>query len=116
LLVRATFGTSPELADVRETAAAFEAIRIEELLDIVPSILDHDVIDFLSGWDLPSSVIVGSRDPLTPPRESRLLAERLSDATLEIVPGAGHQLMLERPDEVNSMLRHLVARAGVIRR
>lgn len=116
LLVRATFGTSPDLADVRETAAAFEAIRIEELLDIVPSILDHDVIEFLSGWDLPSSVIVGSRDPLTPPRESRLLAERLSDATLEIVPGAGHQLMLERPDEVNSMLRHLVARAGVIRR
>lgn len=113
ILVRATFGADPDLDDVRETVDAFESIRIDELLDIFPSLLDHDVVDFLADWQLPAAVIVGSRDPLTPPREAELLAERLRDATLEIVPGAGHQLMLERPHAVNDMLRTLVARAAV---
>ena len=57
-----------------------------------------------------------TRNPLTPVRESRRLAAALSDSTLEIVPGAGHQLMLERPDEVNEMLRGLLARAAIERR
>jgi pimeloyl-ACP methyl ester carboxylesterase len=113
ILVRSTFGKRPDLRDVRETVAAFELLEIDQFLDAAPSILDHDVLDALAGCDLPSAIIVGSRDPLTPVRESRRLASVLRDATITVVPDAGHQLMLERPDEVNEMLRALLARAAV---
>lgn len=115
ILVRSTFGRAPDSSDVREIVAAFESMGIEELLSIAPSLIDHDVLEELGSVSIPAAVIVGSRDALTPPAESRLLASRLQDATLEIVPDAGHQLMLERPDEVNEMLRALLARASVSR-
>ena len=113
ILVRSTFGKRPDVRDVRETADAFESIEIDQFLDAAPSILDHDVLDALGRCDLPASIIVGSRDPLTPVRESRRLAKALPDAAMTVVADAGHQLMLERPDEVNEMLRALLARAAV---
>ncbi len=116
ILVRSTFGARPDIRDVRETAEAFEALEVDEFLRAAPSILDHDVLDALTDCHLPAAVIVGSRDPLTPVRESRRLARALPDATLEIIDGAGHQLMLERPDEVNAMLRSLLARTAIDRR
>lgn len=115
ILVRSTFGAKPSLRDVRETADAFESIEIDEFLDAAPTILDHDVLDALQRCDLPAAVIVGSRDPLTPVRESRRLARALPDASLTVVDGAGHQLMLEAPDDVNAMLRELVERSTVPR-
>lgn len=113
IMVRSTFGKRPDLRDVRETADAFESLEVDEFLRAAPSILHHDVLDALQACQLPSAVIVGSRDSLTPVAESRRLADALVDATLQIVDGAGHQLMLERPDEVNDMLRSLAARAAV---
>lgn len=113
VLVRSTFGKKPDARDVREAAAAFESLEVDQFLDAAPSILDHDVLEALAGCGLPAAIIVGSRDPLTPVRESRRLAKALSDATITVVPDAGHQLMLERPDEVNEMLRSLLARAAV---
>ena len=113
ILVRSTFGKRPDLRDVRETAEAFESIEIGRFLEAAPSILDHDVLDALRRCELPAEVIVGSRDPLTPVRESRRLAAALGRAELTIVPDAGHQLMLERPDEVNEMLRRLLARTAI---
>lgn len=113
ILVRSTFGKRPDLRDVRETAAAFESLEIDQFLDAAPSILDHDVLDSLADCDVPAAIIVGSRDPLTPVRESRRLANALPDATITVVSDAGHQLMLERPDEVNEMLRTLLSRASV---
>lgn len=113
VLVRSTFGKKPDARDVREAADAFESLEVDQFLDAAPSILDHDVLEALAECELPASIIVGSRDPLTPVRESRRLAKALPDATITIVPDAGHQLMLERPDEVNEMLRSLLSRAAV---
>ena len=116
ILVRSTFGARPDVRDVRETADAFEAIEIDEFLDAAPTILDHDVLDSLHRCELPAEVIVGSRDPLTPVRESRRLARVLPNASLTVVDGAGHQLMLEAPSEVNAMIRLLVGRAAASRK
>lgn len=115
VLVRSTFGKRPDLRDVRETADAFESLELDEFLRAAPSILDHDVLDALRFCDLPAVVIVGSRDSLTPVRESRRLVQALPNASLEVVEGAGHQLMLERPDEVNRLLRSLAGRVSVRR-
>ena len=58
----------------------------------------------LPGLHVPTLVLVGDRDPLTPPIRAREMADALPDAQLVIVPGCGHASTLEQPDAVNAAL------------
>jgi pimeloyl-ACP methyl ester carboxylesterase len=57
-------------------------------------------------------VVVGERDRVVPPDRGEELAEDIPGADLVRVPGAGHAVILERPDLVNDAIRALLARAG----
>ena len=52
----------------------------------------------------PTLVMTGECDGWAPPEQHRALAERMPDARLVIVPGAGHMLPLEAPDAVNAAI------------
>jgi 3-oxoadipate enol-lactonase len=54
--------------------------------------------------DLPTVVVTGASDRLTPPDRAELLARRLPDATLRLVEGAGHAVLVERPAEVTDAI------------
>ncbi|WEK39739.1 MAG: alpha/beta fold hydrolase [Candidatus Brevundimonas colombiensis] len=58
----------------------------------------------LPGIRVPTLVLVGDRDPLTPPIRAREMADALPDAHLVIVPDCGHASTLEQPDAVNAAL------------
>ena len=60
---------------------------------------------------LPAFVACGSADRITPVQHSLDLAAALPNAEFLQVPGAGHMLELERPQQVNDGLLRLVARA-----
>ena len=60
---------------------------------------------------VPAAVLVGERDRLTPPTCARSIAAALPAAELTVCPGAGHMLMLERPDVVSEALQTLARRA-----
>jgi pimeloyl-ACP methyl ester carboxylesterase len=49
-------------------------------------------------------VIGGTDDVLTPVEEARRMARLIPNARLEVVPGGGHMLMLERTDDVNRLI------------
>lgn len=57
----------------------------------------------LAGIDLPALVIGGSADRLVPPRVVDALASGLPHARRETIDGAGHFVMLERPEEVAAL-------------
>ncbi|HEY7272371.1 MAG TPA: alpha/beta hydrolase [Actinoplanes sp.] len=61
--------------------------------------------------DMPAAVLVGDRDRLTPPACAESIAEALPGTELTVFPGAGHMLMLERPEEVSAALVSIVSRA-----
>lgn len=64
----------------------------------------------------PALVLVGARDALLPPEESRRLAEGLPAGRLVSLEGAGHALPLERPHEVAALVREFVQEpAGQLR-
>jgi 3-oxoadipate enol-lactonase len=65
----------------------------------------RDANGTLPSIHVPVLVLVGEHDRLTPPDVARAMAERLPDARLEIVPGAGHVSNLENPDAFNATLR-----------
>lgn len=54
---------------------------------------------------VPTTVVTGTHDRLTPPVHARRLAEALPDATLVEIPDAGHQAPLERPDHFTPVVR-----------
>ena len=55
----------------------------------------------LPGVRVPTLVVVGELDVLTPPADARELAGLIPGAELVVVPGAGHAVMLERPAAYN---------------
>jgi pimeloyl-ACP methyl ester carboxylesterase len=69
-----------------------------------------DVGERLAGIACPTLVLCGSQDRMTPPKYSRFLKDRIQGSTLEIVEGAGHMVMLERPRAVLSALSSLLAK------
>jgi pimeloyl-ACP methyl ester carboxylesterase len=57
----------------------------------------------------PTTLILGERDQMTPLKAGRALAVAIKNAPAVEVAGAGHMLMVERPDEVLLALRASVA-------
>jgi pimeloyl-ACP methyl ester carboxylesterase len=46
----------------------------------------------------PTLVPAGDADPIVPSINARILAHRIPNSELELVPGAGHLLLLEQAD------------------
>ena len=69
-----------------------------------------DVMERLGEIHLPAAVIVGAEDRLTPVKYARYLADHLPGAELTVVEGAGHMVMVERPEPVTQALQQLVIR------
>jgi epoxide hydrolase 4 len=57
---------------------------------------------------VPTLVIWGENDAALLPSLTRGLSEWVPELRVEIVPGAGHWVPYERPDEVNSLIREFV--------
>jgi pimeloyl-ACP methyl ester carboxylesterase len=58
--------------------------------------------------EVPTLVIWGENDAVLLPTLTRGLSEWVPSLRVEIVPGAGHGVPYERPDEVNSLIREFV--------
>lgn len=62
--------------------------------------------------NVPTTIVVGSADALTPPAMSESMAEAIPDAELIVLEGAGHLSNMEDPERFLSALRKLAARVG----
>jgi pimeloyl-ACP methyl ester carboxylesterase len=61
---------------------------------------------------IPVLVLTGEKDRMIPPEHSDLLAEHLDGAVEHVVvPGAGHMVLLEKPEVVTEALTRLIRRA-----
>ena len=57
----------------------------------------------------PVTLLAGQADRLTPPEGARRLAGLLTQSHLEVLPGCGHQMPMERPDAVVEAIRTTIA-------
>ena len=62
--------------------------------------------------NVPTAVVVGEQDAITPPELARSMADALPDCKLTVVPNAGHMAPLEQPFAAAVALKGLLARAG----
>jgi pimeloyl-ACP methyl ester carboxylesterase len=54
---------------------------------------------------VPVTLILGERDMMTPAKAGKALAAALPTARTVVLPGAGHMMMVERPDELLAALQ-----------
>ena len=53
----------------------------------------------------PALIVAGANDLLTPAKAAKALAARLSNATMVLLPDAGHSMMQEAPGKVVEVLK-----------
>jgi pimeloyl-ACP methyl ester carboxylesterase len=75
----------------------------EAARSLISGTLVYDLRARLPEITVPTLVMVGEEDVLTPPWYSRELAEYIPDTQMVIVPQAGHALTIERPGIVNAL-------------
>jgi pimeloyl-ACP methyl ester carboxylesterase len=54
---------------------------------------------------VPATLILGERDMMTPAKAGKALAAAIPNAKTIVLPGAGHMMMVERPDELLAALQ-----------
>lgn len=59
-----------------------------------------DVMGRLGEIAVPTLVLCGTQDRLTPPKYSAYLRDQIAGAILHLVEGAGHMVMVEKPEAV----------------
>ncbi len=95
-------------------------LAVDQLINCAPEtfsgyyrdMMIHERTAGLSAYDgIPTTVLVGSSDLLTPPHHGRRIAGHIKGARFLVAPGAGHYLPLERPGLVSGELIDLVEMA-----
>ncbi|GAA2644077.1 MULTISPECIES: alpha/beta fold hydrolase [Nonomuraea] len=100
---------SPTVVDFVESM--IRSTPTEVIADFYPALMNHDKLSALGVLDgVPTAIMVGEKDWLTPPEHSRAIAAALPKAQLTEVPETSHLIQLERPGVVNEALRDLVKR------
>ena len=67
-----------------------------------------DSMDTLAKITCPTLILVGDQDAVTPPADSRLMAEKIKKAKLVVIPQAGHLAPMEQPRAFNKALREFL--------
>jgi pimeloyl-ACP methyl ester carboxylesterase len=68
-----------------------------------------DLLGRLAGIAVPTLVLCGTQDYLTPLKYSTYLRDQIPGATLHLVEGAGHMVMVEQPQRVSRALSGFLA-------
>lgn len=106
-------GTDAEPHAVRTTVRSLAACRPLTLSGFRPTLAAHEREAALAAFaGIPTVVLAGSRDRLTPVAASRRIHAALPSASLTIFPEAGHMLPLERVAGVSGRLGSLVRGAA----
>jgi pimeloyl-ACP methyl ester carboxylesterase len=100
----------------RKTSLELIERGIEQLLQCRPEVLygdflacdRFDIIDEVARIDLPTLILCGNEDELTPVKYSEFLHSRIRGSKLEVIPDAGHMVMLEAPEMFNHKVREFV--------
>ncbi|MEX2458437.1 MAG: alpha/beta hydrolase [Actinomycetota bacterium] len=101
-IVRVGFGREPSPAHVRFVRDIIATVTPQTRVDTFRAMTGYDLSGALESVRTPSLVIVGGRDRLVNPAESKLIGERLPRARTVVFPEAGHAAFLERSEEFNA--------------
>lgn len=101
---------SPAVVDFVERI--IRATPIDVVADFYVALVGHEKRHALKVLaSIPVLVMTGDRDKIVAPAMSDDVAAAIRDSELVVIPGAGHGIILERPEAVNEAIARLASRA-----
>jgi non-heme chloroperoxidase len=104
LIARIGFGRNPQPSHVELTRQMILACDATTRKEAGTALLGLELSDRLPGISVPTLVVCGTNDVLTPPAEARRIAGLIPGARLELLPGTGHMAMLEQSQRVDQLI------------
>jgi pimeloyl-ACP methyl ester carboxylesterase len=105
---RTTREQRPEVAE--RVHAMISRASVPAMVGALTALRDRpDSTPELAKIDVPTMIVVGDEDVLTPPSDARAMHEAVRHSRLEVVQGAGHLSNLERPANFNHVLGEFLA-------
>lgn len=115
LFAEETFSNAPELVQEYQRISARFPPGAEVLRGQSAAVKGHDTWERLHKIEAPTLVITGAEDVLIVPENSRILADRIPEAQLCVIPRGGHQFLVEQADAANeAILQFLKGLAGTV--
>lgn len=68
-----------------------------------------DATPWLASIDVPTLLVVGDEDAITPAKELRAMRERIPGSVLEIIRQAGHLSAVEQPEQFDAVLAAFIS-------
>ncbi|MFW9801479.1 MAG: alpha/beta fold hydrolase [Candidatus Thorarchaeota archaeon] len=65
---------------------------------------EFDIMGRVNDITLPTLIIVGESDALTPVKYSQYMADRIKGSEMHVIPKAGHSVMLEQWEQFNDII------------
>jgi len=69
---------------------------------------NFDIMDKVTSISVPSLIICGNKDLLTPIKYSQYFKDNIKDSKLVIIKDAGHMVMIEKPNEFNLAIQDFI--------
>lgn len=108
-LTRATFGRTAHRSHLVATAKDFARVPGKVRAEFLSAMIEMDLRNGVAEIAIPTTIICGTRDFMTPIKLSRGLNKLIPGSTLVEVPNAGHMLVYETPDLIaEKILDHVV--------
>ena len=85
----------------RRSIEASAQLHVESYIKTVRASAKFTRVDNLKNIDVPTLLVFGELDPLTPPTVGEYMQERIPDAKMVIIKDAGHMTNLEKPEIFN---------------
>src|ERR671939_592461 len=98
-------------AIVEQVRRMLEAASVPGIVGALEAMIARpDSTPTLETIDVPTLVIVGDEDVLTPVAEAEAIHRRVAGSRLEVIAGAGHVSNIERPAAFNHVVSEFLAR------
>jgi len=106
-----------QLVYSRKTSSELVKRGISDMMRCRPEVLygdflacdRFDMMNQVERIDLPTLILCGNEDEMTPVKYSQFLHQQIKGSKLEILPEGGHMVMMELPVAVNEKIKEFIA-------
>lgn len=98
------FGTRPARAQMEAARAGWYATDPTTRAEAATMMGEFDLRPALHTIEIPTQVVAGSHDQLTSLAMNEEIADHIAGSRLEVLPGLGHMLPWEAPDQVTDLI------------
>ena len=115
MIAKTLVSTCAQPAHVQALIDSMAALHKESYLKALEAMTRYEPVADLSKVKVPTLVVVGDQDQLTPPKVARAMAAAVSGAELVVLRNAGHLANIEQPVLFNRVLEDFLTALPVSR-